>query len=206
MAFERNAPKAPSQTKKAVAMVLCAVALAAVLGYNWMSNPPRSASASSLVPDAAINPLLPAGMQDETPAQAIAKLSHDPTATLLRGNEDLSTALDAMPTNPFIVSPTWRASLAKSTHTLSATALPVEPTHTTATANPPHATSVQLNLQAIVKDPQASYAIINGRIVVAGMTLDGIKIVEISGQHILCQPVGSTESSRFELSLKPKAK
>lgn len=206
MAFERNAPKAASSTKKTVLMVLCAVALAAVLGYNWMANPPRSASASPVLPNGAPNPLLPAGMAEETPAQAIARLSNDPTATLLRGNDGLSTALDALPTNPFVVSPTWRSSLVK-TPALAQIATPstTDLAHTAA-PNPLRASPAQFNLQAIVKDPRASYAIVNGHMVLVGMTIDGVKIVEISGQHVICQAVGAPAAERFELTMKPKSK
>lgn len=203
MAFERNAPKAAGPGKKAVVLGLCGVALAGLLGYNWLANPPRSAAAS-VSGDAAVQALLPAGMVEETPAQAIAKLTNDPTAHLLRGTDEMSTALETPPANPFAVAPAWRAELVKSAGGHVAT---IETTHSTGVAAMPVPASVgPLNLQAIVKEPQASYAILNGHIVVTGMVIDGVKVVEIGSQHIVCQPVGSGAGARFEVGLKGKAK
>jgi hypothetical protein len=191
------APK-NNRTKLLLVGVLV-VALAALLVTNLHLFGPRNVEAGA--GGASILVAEPAA-PDETSAQALANLSADPTAQLLTDHGNSLGALDSAPKDPFRLDPTWLASLRTSN--------PQDPTPRVSPAAPQPLTPLynpdQLKVQAIFKDPQRTYAVVNGNRMTSGAIIAGCQIVRIEANSVWFQPLHQPASAQFEISIKPVIK
>ena len=193
--FDRQ-PARPPNSPRALALVgVLSLVLVGAIVYALHSRTPRQAAAALPAGGPAS---LAAGPQ-ESPAQIMAALAHDPTADLLRGRDDRLSGLTTPPRDPFVLAPAWRDKLV--VHD-AAKLLPVV---TPAPEAPVEYDAGQIKLQGIFKDGRRIAAIVNGTVVSAGMIVAGARIVEVRDDGLVCQPVGQPESAQFRISLNPKA-
>ncbi len=195
---KRGAPDAAAEKKKLLLVGVLGAVLLGVLGIHFLKGGPQAASASVAAQPVESSAALPA--IEETPAQAQAALADDPTASLLRGTSAApDPALGKTPHNPFVISAAWRSELVHPTEVRVVHNQPVY------VAPSPQAVNVEgFKLGGILHQNNALCAIVNGRIVSVGMTLDDAKIVEITPDHVTLQRADAPTGPKSELTIEPK--
>ncbi|HVX83548.1 MAG TPA: hypothetical protein VH253_01900 [Phycisphaerae bacterium] len=193
--------QSPKQGGKVAVLGLLGLVLAGVLVFHFTKGSPQAATASPVAdagdPTAAVVPT-------ETPAEAQAALANDPTAKLLRGSGDLDAQLAVVPTNPFILDAKWRASLVKTVApTTAAEPLRAEVTPQPVVAAPQTVNAEGFKLSGIFRDNQHMVAIINGKIVSAGMVVGNARVVDIQPDKVVLRHVNSPTGPTVNLLLKP---
>jgi hypothetical protein len=190
----------PKQGGKVAVLGMLGLVLAGVLVFHFAKGSPEAATASPITggsdPTAVAVPT-------ETPAEAQAALANDPTAKLLRGPGDLDAQLAVVPTNPFILNSKWRSSLVK----VVAPAAAAEPLRAEVTPQPvaaPQTVNAEgFKLSGIFRDNQHMVAIINGKIVSAGMVVGNARVVDIQASKVVLRHVNSPTGPTVDLLLKP---
>ena len=202
--FDKQQTPGVSAEKKKMAVAGTLGGVLLVIGaFHFMKATPQTASAGVVgsTSGAEVVSLIPS---DETPAQAQAALQQDPTAKLLRGEQDDGHTFDAVPHNPFRIAPEWESLLVR--------ADPPAPSaqHTDyavpAIISPRAVDTASLKLTGIFRQGQRLYAIINGDIYTAGMTVDTAKILDITGNQVTLQRADAPTGPKATLAIEPKLK
>ncbi|HUO07363.1 MAG TPA: hypothetical protein VM008_03615 [Phycisphaerae bacterium] len=201
--FDKQKTSDPSAEKKKLAVVgALGAILIGVLVVHSVKSGPQSASAS-VFSSASDTP--GDATMDETPAQAEAALANDPTAKLLRGSsKPEQPSGERTPHNPFLISPEWRNMLVRAPEVHEPIYTPQPTVYTPA----PQAVNLQnYKLSGILQQRDKTLcAIINGRIVSTGMTVDDARVVDIAPDHVTLQHADSPTGPKSDLTIEPKLK
>ena len=192
-----------AEKKKLVVVVMLGGVLLSIGAFHMLKGSPQAASAA-IVPSADGSAIAAITAQ-ETPAQATAALQVDPTANLLRGTQNADSLLDAIPRNPFKITPTWESSLVKAVEP----AVPGQPQvvhKAQATGAPKLVDTSTLKLTGIFREGQKLFAIINGDIYTVGMTIDDARILDITSNKVTLQRVDALSGPKAYLSIEAKLK
>jgi hypothetical protein len=201
--FDRSQEAAPAngKNKQVYIAIGLAVVLVSVLGHQLLGGGPQAASALTF------NGASAGGTDADTaktPEQAAAMLRDDPTAQLLRGSPVSDHSWDAMPRNPFVMSENWRAGLVRAVPAAAPAEVAVKPQATTPVAEP--LKSENYRLDSIFRQGDSYSAIVNGRIVKAGMVIGAARVVGIRDDRIILQGVDSPSAPATEFFLERRNK
>ena len=200
--FSRKDPTgtAANQTNssKLIMVGVLGAVLIGVVAVNWKSFKPRSAEAAGVSVNGGTDGTDNAEgalANQLTPEQILANLAADPTANLLRGQENSLGQLEIAPPDPFRISPTWLKSLVKpKVVDITAPAPTVTRTAPAYVFNPD-----SLKIQAVFKNGPRSTAIINGSPMTVGGVVAGCIITKITDDQVQFQPVGQPLSAAFAI-------
>ncbi|MGN6368698.1 MAG: hypothetical protein ACTHN5_10585 [Phycisphaerae bacterium] len=193
---KRQTPDTGAEKKKLMILGTLGAVLVALVSIHFLKGGPQAAQASA-IPEPGASPVT---AMDETPAQAQAALADDPTATLLRGTPTAhDPLLDRTPHNPFLLSSEWRSQLVHPAE------VRVVHNRVVYTAPTPQSVDVEkYKLSGILRQNNALCAIVNGRVVTAGMTLEDVKVVEITPDRVVLQRADSPNGPTADLTIDPK--
>jgi hypothetical protein len=202
--FDKQQTPSVSAEKKKMAVAGTLGAILLIIGAVHFLKPAPQSAGAAVVGGGDTSALVVSPL-DETPAQAQASLQLDPTAKLLRGSTDDDHTFDALPHNPFQMAPDWESVLVKQEEATPSAAAHSDYAVPT-TASPRAVDTTALKLSGIFREGQHLYAIINGEIYTAGMTVDTAKILDITDNQVTLQRADAPAGPKAFLAIEPKLK